>query len=690
MSRDLLFEIGVEEIPSTALYGAIGQLAAKAAAALKGARLGYEDLNAYGAPRRLVLRVTGLAERADDLSERVKGPSVSAAYDADGNPTKAGEGFARSRGVESADLETVEENGNAYVYAAIERAGLPAAEVLPGLLAELAAAIDWPKSMRWGSGEVRFSRPVRRLVALFGDDVVPVEYAGLTAGRVTSGHRFLADDVEIASASEYDEAAQAGRFVYDQAKRAHILRDGIEAAAAGVDGRAVVPEKTFAEVVNLVEWPTVVVGHFDAAFLEVPREVLETAMESHQRYFPVESADGELTNAFIVVHNGDPERNDVITAGHERVIRARLADAAFFYREDLKAPLEAAVPRLETIVFQEKLGTLGAKAARMEALAEKLARIADVDADAEAEAVRAAHLAKADLVSHAVVEFPSLQGVMGRYYALATGESPAVAEAIVEHYRPRYAGDDLPASIAGQLVSVADKLDTMVGIFAAGMPPTGSQDPYALRRGALGILGIITAAGLRLTLTDSIAAALEGYAGVIPGLDVEGTGSAVQDFVVGRLEGVLKDRGHAFDTVAAVLAVVSDDPADALARCEALTAFRSQETALEDLSVAFARAQNLRDPALGTETDPDIMGPEEAALAKALDLAENDVAAAVAARDYAAALAALAALRGPIDVFFAGVLVMAEDEALRANRLRLLNRFVAPFLGFADLGRLAV
>ena len=446
-----------------------------------------------------------------------------------------------------------------------------------------------------------------------------------------------------------------------------------------------VPEKVFAEVVNLVEWPTVAVGRFDIDFLEVPREVLETAMESHQRYFPLQDSDGKLMPAFIVAHNGDPERTGVIVSGHERVIRARLADAAFFYREDLSRSLEDYVGDLEGIVFQEKLGTLAEKVSRIEALTEALAKLTDTDSGATAEAVRGAHLCKNDLVTHLVIEFPSLQGVMGRYYAAASNESDAVSSAILEHYLPRHAGDALPASVPGSLISVADKLDTMVGIFGIGMPPTGSADPYALRRGAIGILSIILG-GLSLTLDEAIAAALAGYADSHD-FDNDAVGSAVKAFIVGRLEGVLRDRGHAYDTVAAVLEVASDDPADAHQRCEALTPFRSRKD-IADLSVAFSRAINLAQPDLGVEVDTTIMGAEEAALTDALAEAEQAAAKSLAVHDYASTFGVLASLRVPIDAFFDGVMVMDDDIKLRENRLRLLNRFVVLFSRVADFSKL--
>lgn len=686
-SRDLIFEIGCEEIPSGPLYAATTQLKSLAAAAFKDARLECEEVLTFGAPRRLVLVARGLAERQEDLDMRAKGPAVRVAFHEDGAPTAAALGFARGKGVDVSGLVRGWENGGEYVYAVIHAEGLPALEVLPALLARLASSLEWPKSQRWGSGETRFIRPVRWLLALYGPDVVPVEFAGLTAGRTTWGHRFLSQGaIEVPTVVEYFEALQRGHVMVDEETRAQFIREGIEAAAADAGGVAVVPEKVFAEVVNLVESPTVAVGHFDDAFLRVPREILETAMESHQRYFPVEDAQGGLTDAFIVVHNGDPDRTEAIVRGHERVIRARLADAAFFYDEDLKVEMETWVGRLANAVFQEKLGSVADKVARVEALTAALAAMHGAGPEETSRAVRAAHLSKADLVSHAVVEFTTLQGVMGRYYALASGEHEAVATAIVEHYRPRFAGDAVPATVPGLLVSAADKLDTICGIFALGQAPTGSADPYALRRSMIGVLAMVLDGGLHLTLDEAIAHALQGYRGVVD-FDLAATGATLKMFAVGRLETMLRDRGHAFDTVDAVLQVAADDPEDAGRRCDALTAARATAP-MADVTTAYARAHNLGDASLGIAYDRAAMGEAEASLADAIERSESLVAGAVAAADWEGALARLAELRGPIDAFFTDVLVMDPDDALRTNRLRLLNRFTALFAGVADFSRL--
>lgn len=696
MSRDLIFEIGTEEIPSTPLYAALEQLAADATRLLDTARLSYADIETYGSPRRLVLSVKEVAETQADRTLRHRGPALKAAFDAEGNATRAAEGFARGKGVSVESLVSAEDEGGAYVYAIVDEKGAAAVVVLPELLSNLADGLVWPKSMRWGSGDTRFSRPVRWLLALLGDDVVPVQFAGLHAGRVTFGHRFLSPEpLEVSSASAYETVLASAYVEPRQERRAEIVDTGIHTAMHAAGTQAVVPETTLAEVVNLVEWPTVGVGTFDTEFLEVPREVLENAMEGHQRYFPVEmlsggeSTRGCLANKFVVVHNGDPRRTEDIVRGHERVIRARLADAAFFYREDLAHPLESFVSRLDRIVFQDKLGTLGAKAQRIERLVEVLAGQIEAPADETAYAARAAHLCKADLVSSVVVEFPTLQGIMGGYYAEAAGEARPVAVAMVDHYRPRYAGDDLPSTLVGRLVAIADKLDTIVGIHAAGMPPTGSADPFALRRGAIGVLQMLLD-GVPLMLDAAISAAIDGYRAVLPDLDGAAVARDVGGFIRGRLEVLFRDKGIAYDTVAAVLAAAGDDPADALARATALQEARDHEPeTFEDLSVAFTRAKNLAEESLGTATVRQIMGSEEVALLDALEAAEINVDELARVRSYALLVQEYASLRGPVDEFFDKVLVMDPDDALRENRLRLLNRFVALFERFADLRQIA-
>ncbi|PKQ15919.1 MAG: glycine--tRNA ligase subunit beta [Actinobacteria bacterium HGW-Actinobacteria-7] len=686
--RDLIYEIGTEELPSSAVYSAIEQLQVSVPKALDDTRLGYGEIAVLATPRRIAVLVSELADSQADAVTVAKGPAAKAAFDAEGKPTQAAMGFARGKGVAVESLEVREENGASYVYATVETIGGPAANVLPELLARLTENLDWAKSQRWGSGTARFPRPVRWLLALHGADIVPVEFAGLTAGRVTFGHRFLAPgEIAIGDAGEYSDALRGAFVAVDHNERARMLREGIEAAAHSYNGTAVVPDKTFAEVVNLVEWPTVGVGTFDEQFLEVPREMLEYAMGGHQRYFPLQRDDGMLDNRFIVAHNGAADRTEQIIRGHERVIRARLADAAFFYKEDLATTLEEWAGKLGSVVFQAKLGTVAEKVARIEQLVVSLGQMLGTSADQAAFGQRAAHLCKADLVTNAVVEFTDLQGVMGRYYALAGGEEAGVALAIEEHYRPRFAGDQLPTSEAGRLVSIADKTDTICGIFAAGKAPKGSADPFALRRHAIGILQMALD-GSPVKLDALIGEALSSLASHVV-FDVDETGAAIKEFLLTRLQTILRDRGHAYDTVDAILAVSADDPADALARCEALTLLRASSDDMEDLSVAYTRAKNLAKPELGVVLDRAVMAAEELALADALDASEKMATELMAQHAYSAALESLVALRGPIDAFFDAVLVMDPDVKLRDNRLRLLNRFVSVFGGFADFSKLS-
>ena len=478
-------------------------------------------------------------------------------------------------------------------------------------------------------------------------------------------------------------------MVTSEQAREQRIRAGVAEAEAQTGYRAELPEKTLLEVVNLSEYPTVLVGTFDEEFLRVPEEIIVDAMLMHQRYFPLYDGEGRLTNKFIVVTNGDPAHAATIIDGNERVVRARLSDAKFFYEEDLKHPLETYVDRLDEVVFQEVLGTMKDKTDRIAALARHLAADAQLGAADAADAERAAYLAKADLVTNAVVEFTSVQGVMGSYYAEASGENEQVARAIADHYRPRFSGDEPPASDVGRVVAMADKLDTICGLFAVGQGPTGSSDPFALRRSAIGIVAMLEA-GLPVSLMGAVDASLATYADAGIGFDRDDVRAQVADFFVTRTKVMLRDSGASPDAIDAVLAAGVEEPAQVIARVRALEAARTGEReALDDLATAYARANNLRDAELGEEVDEALMGDAERAIASAARDVESQVAAALAADDYAAALAALADLRAPIDAFFADVLVMDEDEAVRANRLRLLNRFVGVFTDVADFGKMA-
>ncbi|WP_418831026.1 glycine--tRNA ligase subunit beta [Paraeggerthella sp.] len=686
----LAFEIGTEEIPAFDLHKATLQLEKLVPAALDEVRIPHGDVAIYTTPRRLIAMVSDVADTTEALDEVFRGPSAKIAFDAEGNPTKAAAGFARGKGVDVEALERREENGVEYVFAARSVPARDVAELLPGVLEGVIEGISWPKSCRWGTTSEYFSRPVRWLVAMLDERVIPVSFAGLTAGNLTRGHRFLAPGPhEVATAADLLNVVEAAHVVTSEQAREQVIRVGVAQAEAQTGARAELPEKTLLEVTNLCEQPTVLVGTFDEEFLRVPEEIIVDAMLMHQRYFPLYDANDKLTNNFIVVSNGDPAHASTIIDGNERVVRARLSDAKFFYEEDLKRPLEAYVDRLDEVVFQETLGTMKAKTDRIVALAKHLAcdaRLSEADA---ADAERAAYLAKADLVTNAVVEFTSVQGVMGSYYAEAANESDQVARAIADHYRPRFSGDEPPASNVGKIVATADKLDTICGLFAVGQGPTGSSDPFALRRSAIGIVAMLEA-GLPVSLAAAVDAALSTYQAAGVAFDRDAVRAEVSDFFVTRTKVMLRDGGCSPDAVDAVLATGVEEPAQIIARTRALEAARTNAPdAFDNLAIAYARANNLRDAKLGTDVDEALAADAERALLTATDEAAARVSEALAADDYAAALAALSALRAPIDAFFEDVMIMDEDQAVRENRLRLLNRFVAVFAHVADFGKMA-
>ncbi|MGI6220865.1 MAG: glycine--tRNA ligase subunit beta [Coriobacteriales bacterium] len=687
--RNLIVEIGTEEIPADALILAEDYLEKKVIEELEAAHLEFGEVELRSTPRRIIISVTDVAAESAAQRQEFRGPSADRAFDEDGNPTKAALGFARGKGVEVDALEKREENGNVYVYAVVESASQPAKDIIEAMLPVAISTIPWRKSQRWGSGDAHFSRPVRWLVGLLGDEVVDFEFAGLKSGRVSYGHRFLAPQpIELACADDLLPALEKAYVVSETSDRATAIRAQIKEIEEQTGLVAEVPASTFAEVLGLVEYPTCLVGHFDEEFLQVPSEIITDAMLSHQRYFPLYGKDGNLSNAFIVVGNGDPANSATIIDGNERVVRARLYDAAFFYHEDLKKPLADYVPLLEEQVFQEKLGTMKAKVDRMVALAGTLAREGGFDAATTERAERAALLAKADLVTSAVVEFTSQQGVMGGYYARAAAEPEEVAIAVEQHYRPKFAGDEVPDNDEGKLVAIADKLDTIAGLFAIGQPPTGSKDPFALRRNAIGIISILQG-GFPVELAPAIDTALAGYDAAALGFDPAGVAQQIRDFFAGRLAVIAKESGYTAEVVNAVLATGVIGPVEVMARCKALTEAREGDVELfEDLETAYKRANNLRDAELGDSVDESIMGAEEKALNEAVATAQATVDSALASGDYAGALAALAALRGPIDAYFDAVMIMDKDETVRANHLRMLNRFVNVFVNVADIGKL--
>ena len=686
----LAFEIGVEEIPAFDLDSANKQLEKMVPAAFADARIPYDSIEIHSSPRRLIVMAYGVADATEALVEEYKGPAAKIAFDADGNPTKAAIGFARGKGLSPENLERREVNGTEYVFATKNIPATPVADLLPDVLAGFITAIKWPRSCRWAAYREYFVRPVRWIVAMLDDVVLPVSFAGAESSNFTMGHRVLAPGKHtVDTAANLLDVIRAAYVIPTQAERERIIREGVAAIEAETGFTADLPAKTLLEVVNLSEYPQPLVSTFDEEFLQVPEEIIVDAMLMHQRYFPLYDAAGKLTNKFIIVSNGNPECAATIIDGNERVVRARLDDAKFFYEEDLKHPLESYIEKLDKVVFQESLGTVRQKAERLEKLAGALSADAQLSAADAADAQRAARLCKADLVTNAVIEFTSVQGVMGSYYAAASGETPQVAQAIGQHYQPRFAGDALPDTTVGQLVALADKLDTICGLFAVGQGPTGSSDPFALRRSAIGIVNMLEA-GLPISLAAAIDESLASFAAQGVAFDAAAVRAEVVDFFVTRTKVMLRDGGVNADTIDAVLAAGVEEPAVISQRAHALEDARANDVeTFDNLATAYARANNLRKPELGEDVDDALLTEPERALAGAVATAEQAVAAALTSDDFAAALSQLAALRAPIDGFFADVMVMDEDAALRDNRLRLLNRFVAVFANVADFGKMA-
>ena len=692
-TKDFLLEIGVEEMPSAPLINACKQLPKLVESRLDAAGLSHGAVRVVSTPRRLAAIVEAVACETEAVHESLRGPKAQIAFDAEGNPTKAAQGFARKCGIDASELaRAVAEDGNEYVFAEKNVPSAPAMPILSALGHDVIAAIEWPnyRSQRWGSEHETFVRPIRWICALLGGEVVPVSYADVTSGNVTYGHRVLGPGAhEVAEPSAYESVLESA-FVLSHDRREAVIREGIAAIEAERPGSRVdTPKRIFDEVVNLCEWPSVLVGKFDEEYLKVPQEIICESMLSNQRYFPIFDAEGKLTREFVIVSNADPKVSDTVVAGNERVVRPRLDDAKFFFEEDLKRPMEDFVQRLGIVTFQEKLGTTLQKVERMERLAGAIATAAGEGEQGVADAVRAAHLAKADLVSQAVVEFTNQQGVMGGYYAEAAGENADVATAIREHYRPRFAGDELPSNTCGKCVAIADKLDTTCGIFAIDEPPTGSSDPYAVRRAAIGIIQMLRTMPA-VHLKDLVELGLESYKAQGLEFDAAAVADKVCQFFAGRLKSIAKDEGVRLDSIEAVSAVGVIDPAEFIARACALdTARAEQPEVFDDLAAAFTRAHNLADASLGSDVDESMLGDSERALLAACEEGEEKVAAALQVSDFEAACGALAALKEPIDRFFDDVLVMDEHIDVRENRLRLLNRFAGVFAGVADISVLS-
>lgn len=668
MSKTLLLEIGTEEVPAHVMPGILSQLKENAAKTFEELRIEYKNIKTLGTPRRSALLVEGLAEQQADLSKENRGPAVNIAFDADGNPTKAAQGFARGQGVKPEELVTKD----GYVYAMVHEKGGQTVDLLGETLKGLVDGLNFPNNMHWADLDYKFIRPLRWLVALYGQDVIDFEVANVKSGRTSRGHRFLSEgDFEIANAEDYVEACRKASIIVDQNERCEMIRQQIAEVAAANGGQAEVNEDLLEEVLYLVEYPTALCGKFDEKYLALPAEAVITPMRDHQRYFPV-LKDGQLLPLFITIRNGGKEHLETVQHGNERVLRARLEDAQFFFDEDRKKTLEQHGEKLKTVVFQDGLGTIYDKALRLEVLAGYIADAIGANEQDKKDAVRAAKLAKADLVTGMVTEFTELQGVMGREYALLDGETKAVAQAIDEHYMPRFAGDSQPASVAGRIVSLADKIDTIVGTFSRGLIPTGSQDPFALRRQALGIVNMLKEAQYHISLSQLVVKAMELLKIADAGQQAK-LQNDVADFMKLRLKNVLADAGIRYDVVDAVFVTV-DDIYGVFLRAQAVNEAVKQD--MEKTIQAFVRTGNIARKAEDVQAavEADLLAEQvEKDLCKAYEDAAAKVEKAVAAQDYAGAIATLSQLAAPIDAFFDGVMVMDKDEKIKNNRLGLLK-----------------
>lgn len=667
MAKDLLFEIGAEEIPAGFMPNILGQLKQLAETKLNDAHLPFESIATYGTPRRLALIVKGLADTSAEISERHKGPSASIAYDADGNATKAAIGFARGKGLDVADL--VVEDG--YIYAETKTAGVPAKDIVTDMLPQLITGLNFPKSMHWGNLDAKFVRPVRWLVALLDEEVIPVEFATVKSGNVTRGHRFLgADEITIKNPASYVETLKENFVMVDQDARRELISKQLHDIAASKNASIVWDDDLLEEINYLVEWPTALCGGFEESYLALPDAAIITPMKDHQRYFPLVDQNGKLLPMFLTVRNGSDHSIEVVQAGNERVLRARLDDAKFFFNEDRKKPLIDRQDGLTKIVFQEGLGNLVDKTERLLKLGHVFGEECGLHEDAAVVLERATELAKTDLTTGMVTEFTELQGVMGKEYALLDGESPEVAEAIFEQYLPRFAGDVLPQTEAGKVLSIIDKVDNIVATFSRGLIPTGSQDPYALRRQTIGILNILLGSDWNISLRPIFKASMELLN--VAADKQEELLNQVEEFFTLRLKNIFLDREVPHHVIDLLLSNNELSVADAEGLVNALLANRIDENV--ELVQAYTRMYNLVKDVEYTGVNSDLLKEDaEKALFEAASKASEASLAAWEANDYTAVVAVPATLVPAINKFFEDVMVMDKDEAIKANRLQLVR-----------------
>ena len=685
MKNYFLLEVGVEELPSRFVESTLAQIKENLEKSLTENRVEFDDIETYATPRRLTFVINKISYNQADLEEEVKGPSKKIAVDADGNFTKPALGFMKSKGLAEGDVYVKQAGKEEYLFGTLKEEGKATAEVLKEIVPEAIKGVTFPKAMRWGGKNMKFARPIRWMVALLNDETLPIDLEGIIASNVTKGHRFLgAKEIEVNSIEEYFEALKNNYVVLDQNIRKETIKTQSEEVAKSLGGVVEIEDDLLEEITYLVEYPTAFYGEFDTDYVKLPKEVVTTPMKDHQRYFPV-SKDGKLLPYFIAVRNGGDNRLDLVKAGNEKVLEARLADALFFYKEDIKKPLESFVENLKTVVFQAKLGTVYDKTLRIEKLVEDIVDTLD-EKEILNDAMRAAKLCKADLVTNMVFEFTELQGVMGREYAKVCGENDAVAEAIFEHYLPRFAGDILPETKAGIALSIADKLDSIAGFFAIGIKPSGSQDPYALRRQALGILSILLDKKLDINLEKLVGDALDNYDNLE--FNKAEVVAQIMDFFTERVKNLFKDLGIRYDVIDAVLSSNLNSISDIHTRAVELNNWLQKEELVEMLT-AFNRVSTLAEKAESDKVDEALLKEDpEIKLNAGFKEIKSQVEGFLANKEYNKALDAFASIKPLVDNLFDNVMIMDKDEAIKANRLGLLKQIYDTMLTICDLSKI--
>lgn len=685
MKNYLLFEIGVEELPARYVNSAMDQLKTNIVKSFNENRITFDEVNVYSTPRRLTVIVNNICEKQSDLEEEVKGPAKRIAVDAEGNYTKPLLGFMKSKGIKEEDLYFKQVGKEEYAFGKIKQDGQLTSEVLKNILPEAIKSMTFPKAMRWGGKNMRFIRPIRWMVCILNDSVLDVELEGIVSSNTTKGHRFLGEsEFEVNTLNEYLTKLEENFVILNQDERKKLIKKQCDDVAKSLGGEIEFDEELLEEVTHLVEYPTAFYGEFDEDYAKLPKEVVITPMKQHQRYFPV-LKDGKLLPNFIAVRNGDSHRIDNVKKGNEKVLEARLADALFFYKEDTKKSLESYIEKLKTVVFQAKLGTVYDKSLRIEKLANDILEKLN-ETDIKEDTLRAAKLCKADLVTGMVFEFTELQGVMGREYAKVSGENENVAEAIFEHYLPRFAGDILPATKSGIVLSIADKLDSIAGFFAIGIQPTGSQDPYALRRQALGIINILMDNNLDISLRELVSLTLDNYSFIE--FDKDEVLNQIMEFFKDRIKNLFRDLGIRYDVIDAILSSNIDDIADMYARAKALNSWIDKGELVEMLT-AFNRVATLAEKAETNEVNINLMREEaEFNLYQQFQEISSNVEHLLANKEYTKALDAFASLRPAIDNMFDSVMIMDKDEAIKNNRLAILKQIYDIMLNICDLSKI--